>query len=250
MRKFKFIIQHHSISNSRKHFKKGSLNFEKFNLTNTNNYKRIQTSQHVFHKRKSQKFIFQHFCVWLEMWAYLNCFEFHFLDFFFYNFVISKQLCAIWCFPKNSSNMSNMIEYQWKTDDLVRIVDHFYTKNYLSVHLQSTTYHIGNTVFPSIIQSICLAWYFFEPRCLHRWFGSVQLLGSKLTRATHSPFEFFTYKNFVWVCIWSRHFVCNEFSLFSFQFFSVSFSLFPSLSLFASHLFSDSIALFCFDICN
>lgn len=90
-------------------------------------------------------------------WTALNSI---FLNFFFYNFVISKQLCAIWCFPKNSSNMSNMFEYQWKTDDLVRIVDHFYTKNYLSVHLQSTTYHIGNTVFPSIIQSICLAWYF------------------------------------------------------------------------------------------
>lgn len=76
--------------------------------------------------------------------AYLNRFEFHFVNYkqLNDNLLTKNCMCLCVCDLGRCNWVSNMIEYQWKTDDFVRIVDHFYTKIYLSVHLQSTTYHI------------------------------------------------------------------------------------------------------------
>lgn len=148
---------------------------------------------------------------------------------------VSKILCGFGA--SLAPWVSNMIGYQWKTDDSVRIVDHFYTKIYLSVHLQSTTYHIGvrRYLFPPFVYH-----YIFFERGVFIDNGLARFGCDTLTYALIHRFEF-SHTNFSYVVvIW----------------FAMDFVIFIMFSSLLEPPFSVSIAYFVFffhfflGICN
>lgn len=63
----------------------------------------------------------------------------------------------MWYSWSHCLKLSKLMEYQWKTDDFVRNVDHFYTEKLVEVIVvQSTTYHIARQIAKFFAPHMCV----------------------------------------------------------------------------------------------